>query len=149
MNIVAYMLKPRTVEAEKRLGNGLYSRSRVTHDVRCDVARQVKICCKRRSLGVRATLVFTHICGKHISAAVNQLLGAIWRGFHAARIRTELSSGVGSSSRELRGSAVEGDWSEMARKEFDCAKKTSYVLQWEWDCYKSVARIRLVKIEKT
>jgi hypothetical protein len=27
----------------------------------------------------------------------------------------------------------------MARKEFGCEKK------WEWDCYKSVARIRLVK----
>jgi hypothetical protein len=35
----------------------------------------------------------------------------------------------------------------MAWKELDCAKKTSCVLQWQWDCYKSIARIRLVKTE--
>jgi hypothetical protein len=30
------------------------------------------MCCKRRSLWVRAALVATQRCGKHISAAVNQ-----------------------------------------------------------------------------
>jgi hypothetical protein len=34
-----------------------------------------------------------------------------------------------------------------ARKESGCDKKTSCMLQWQWDCYKSVARIRLVKTE--
>jgi hypothetical protein len=31
-------------------------------------------------------------------------------------------------ARELRESAVEGDWEKMARKELDCDKKTSYVI---------------------
>jgi hypothetical protein len=39
------------------------------------------------------------------------------------------------------------DFEEMARKELDCAKTTSCVLQWEWYFYKSVARIWLVKTE--
>jgi hypothetical protein len=41
------------------------------------------------------------------------------------RNRIESSSGVGSCSGELRETAVEGDREEMARKELDCAKKTS------------------------
>jgi hypothetical protein len=32
----------------------------------------------------------------------------------------------------------------MTRKEPVCEKKTSCVLQWQWDCYESVARIWLV-----
>jgi hypothetical protein len=41
-DIVAYMLKGRTVEAEKQplLGNGPYTRSRGTSQVRCDVTQQ-------------------------------------------------------------------------------------------------------------
>jgi hypothetical protein len=35
----------------------------------------------------------------------------------------------------------------MATNELDSAKKTSRVLQWPWDFYKSVARKRLVKTE--
>jgi hypothetical protein len=38
--------------------------------------------------------------------------------------------------------AVEGDWEEMARKELDCAKKTSYVLQLHWDWYNYCVEIR-------
>jgi hypothetical protein len=36
---------------------------------------------------------------------------------------------------------------ETAREELGCEKKTLRVAQWQWDCYKSVARIRLVKTE--
>jgi hypothetical protein len=43
--------------------------------------------------------------------------------------------------------AVEDDWEEMARKELDCVKKTSYVIWSNSDIHKSVARIRLVKAE--
>jgi hypothetical protein len=72
--IVAYLLKARTVEAEKQplLGNGPYTRSRGTRHVCCDVTQQYKRCCKRRSLWVRTALVATQLCGKPISAAVNQ-----------------------------------------------------------------------------
>jgi hypothetical protein len=38
--------------------------------------------------------------------------------------------------------AVEYDWEEMARKELDCAKKTSCVLQLQWDWYNSSVDIR-------
>jgi hypothetical protein len=42
VHIVAYLLKARTVEAEKEqlLGNGLYTCSRGTPHVRCDVTQQ-------------------------------------------------------------------------------------------------------------
>jgi hypothetical protein len=43
--------------------------------------------------------------------------------------RIESSCGVVTCSRELRESVVEGDWEEMARKELECVKKTSCVLQ--------------------
>jgi hypothetical protein len=39
-------------------------------------------------------------------------------------MRIEIASGVGSCSRELRESAVEGDWEEVAIKELGCANKT-------------------------
>jgi hypothetical protein len=73
-NIVAYLLKAGTVEAEKQplLGNDPYKHSRGTRHVGCDVMQQKKMCCKRRSLWIRAALVATQVCGKHISAAVNQ-----------------------------------------------------------------------------
>jgi hypothetical protein len=38
--------------------------------------------------------------------------------------------------------AVEGDCLEMARNELDCVKKTSYVLQLQWDWYKYCVKIR-------
>jgi hypothetical protein len=38
--------------------------------------------------------------------------------------------------------AVEDDREEMARKELDCAKKTSYVLQLQWDWYNYCVEIR-------
>jgi hypothetical protein len=59
INIVAYLLKPRTVEVEKQqlLGNGPYTRNRGTRHVRCDVTQQYKICCNRRSLWIRAATV--------------------------------------------------------------------------------------------
>jgi hypothetical protein len=52
---VAYLLKARTVEAEQQalLGNGPYTRSKGTRQVRCDVTQQSKRCRKRRSLWVR------------------------------------------------------------------------------------------------
>jgi hypothetical protein len=70
---VAHLLKERTVEAEELqlLGKGPYASSRGTRHVRCDVTQQ-KRCCKRRSLWFSAALVGTQLCGKHISAAVNQ-----------------------------------------------------------------------------
>jgi hypothetical protein len=71
---VAYLLKARTVEAEKQplLSNGPYTRSSGTCHVRRDVTQQKKMCCKRRSLWVRAALLAKQLCGEHISAAVNQ-----------------------------------------------------------------------------
>jgi hypothetical protein len=39
--------------------------------------------------------------------------------------------------------AVENYKEELERKKLDCAKKTSCVLQLQWDWYKSVARERL------
>jgi hypothetical protein len=73
-DIVAYLLKARTVEAEKQLllGNGPYTRNRRAHHLRCDITQQKKRCCKYRSLWVRAALVATQLCGKHITARVNQ-----------------------------------------------------------------------------
>jgi hypothetical protein len=41
------------------------------------------------------------------------------------------------------------DFLEMARNKLSCEKKTLCVLLWQWDCYKSVARIRLVKTKNT
>jgi hypothetical protein len=38
--------------------------------------------------------------------------------------------------------AVEGDWGEMARKELGYEKKTSRVLQLQWDWYDYCAEIR-------
>jgi hypothetical protein len=38
--------------------------------------------------------------------------------------------------------AVEDDWEEMARKELGCAKKTSCVLQLQWDWYNYCVEIR-------
>jgi hypothetical protein len=38
--------------------------------------------------------------------------------------------------------AVEGDWEEMARKELDCAKKSSYPPQPQWDWYNYCVEIR-------
>jgi hypothetical protein len=71
---VLHLLKARIVEAEKQplLDNGPYTRSRGTHHVCRDVTQQQKRCCKRRSLCVRAALVATQLCGKHISVAMNQ-----------------------------------------------------------------------------
>jgi hypothetical protein len=71
---VVCLLKARTLEAEKQplLGNGPYTRNRGTRQVRCDVTQQYKRCCKRSSLWVRAALVATQLCGKHISVAVKQ-----------------------------------------------------------------------------
>jgi hypothetical protein len=62
-------------------------------------------------------------------------------------IRNESSSRVGSCSMELKEMAVKGGWEVMARKELGCAKKISCVLQWQWDCYKSVAMMQLMKTE--
>jgi hypothetical protein len=46
--------------------------------------------------------------------------------------------------------AVECIWEEMARKELECDQEDFMCeLTWEWDCDKSVARIRLVKTENT
>jgi hypothetical protein len=69
-----YLLKAITAEIEKwlLLGNGPYTRTRWTRHVRCEVTQQWKICCKQRSLWVRAALVGTQLCPKHISAAVNK-----------------------------------------------------------------------------
>jgi hypothetical protein len=71
---VAYSFKAITVEAEKNtlLGNGPYTRSSGTCHVRCDITQQLKRHCKRHSLCVRASLIAMQLCGKHISAAVNQ-----------------------------------------------------------------------------
>jgi hypothetical protein len=52
--------------------NGPYTHSRGTGHVSCDVTQQLKRCCKRRSLWIRASLTPTQLCGKHISVAVNQ-----------------------------------------------------------------------------
>jgi hypothetical protein len=41
--------------------------------------------------------------------------------------------------------AVQGDWEDMARKELDCAKKTSRVIWSAIETDKSVVRRRLVK----
>jgi hypothetical protein len=70
---LTYLLKARTVEAEKQpvLANGPYTRSRGTRHVRCDDTQQWKMCCKRRSQWIRAALVATQLCGKHISVSVN------------------------------------------------------------------------------
>jgi hypothetical protein len=43
--------------------------------------------------------------------------------------------------------AVQGDWEDMARNELDCKEDYVCDLKWQWDCYKSVVRIRLVKTE--
>jgi hypothetical protein len=43
--------------------------------------------------------------------------------------------------------AVQDDWEEMARKELDCVKNTSYVIWNNSETDKSVASIRLVKTE--
>jgi hypothetical protein len=78
------------------------------------------MCCKRCSLSIRAALVATQLCGKHISAAVNQHATAeevVFSGGAAARLYNEditqleldLSSGVRNCSMELRVSAVEAD----------------------------------------
>jgi hypothetical protein len=70
---------------------------------------------------VRSARVATQRCGEHVSASVNRyaiIEEAVFsvgppRGYitrtYAARSRTELSSGVGSCSRELRESAIECD----------------------------------------
>jgi hypothetical protein len=73
-NIVAYLLKAGTVEAEKQplLDYGPYTHSRGICHVRYDVTQQQNMCCKRRSLWVRAALVVTQLYGRHIFAAVNQ-----------------------------------------------------------------------------
>jgi hypothetical protein len=72
--IVAYLLKAKTVEAEKQplLGYGPYTRSRGTRHVRCDVTQQYMRCCKRCSLWIRAALIAMQLCGKHIFGAVSQ-----------------------------------------------------------------------------
>jgi hypothetical protein len=75
-----------------------------------------------------------------MSAAVNQhatieeavfSVGAAARLYNEdiTQLELEPSSGVGSCSMELRGSAVEGDLEEMARKELDYLKRTLCVLQ--------------------
>jgi hypothetical protein len=67
---------------------------------------------------------------------------AIKRGSHAAIIRIELGFGVGSCSRIIE--------KIIAKKDWGCAKKTSIVCCSDSEtCYISVARIRLVKTEKT
>jgi hypothetical protein len=43
--------------------------------------------------------------------------------------------------------AVEGDWEEMARKELECAKKTSWVIWSVSETDKSIARRRIVDNE--
>jgi hypothetical protein len=48
------------------------ARSRGSRRVCCDVTQQYKRCCKQRSLYVRVALVVKQLCGKHISAVVNQ-----------------------------------------------------------------------------
>jgi plasmid stability protein len=52
-NIVTYLFKHRSMEAEKRplLGNGLYTRSTRTRHVSCDISQQLKRRCNRRLLG--------------------------------------------------------------------------------------------------
>jgi hypothetical protein len=56
---VAYLLKERTVEAEKQplLDNGPYKRSKGTRYIRCDMTQQKKWCHRRPSLLVRAAIV--------------------------------------------------------------------------------------------
>jgi hypothetical protein len=44
--------------------------------------------------------------------------------------------------RESLETAVDNDWDGMARKELDCAKKTSCVLQLQWDWYNYYAEDR-------
>jgi hypothetical protein len=71
---VAYLLRARTVEAEKQplLGNGLYTCSRGMCHIPCDIMQQQERCYKWRSLWVHTAPVAMQLCGKHISAAVNQ-----------------------------------------------------------------------------
>jgi hypothetical protein len=61
--IVEYLLKTRTVEAEKQplLSNGPYICCTGQRYVRCDVTQQLKRCWMRRSLWVRATIVATQL----------------------------------------------------------------------------------------
>jgi hypothetical protein len=95
--------------------------------------------CKRRSLWVRAALLATQLCGKHISAAVNQhatIEEAVFPVGVAPRLcdedltqlERELSSGVGRCYIELRESTVKGIWKEMGWKELGRAKKASSVI---------------------
>jgi hypothetical protein len=102
-------------------------------------------------------LVATQLRSKHFSAAVNQHATVEEAVFYVGaapslynedltqlEFRSQMSSGVGIFSRELRELAVEGDWDEMARKELGCADSMCD-LKLQWDCYESVARKRLVE----
>jgi hypothetical protein len=60
---------------------------------------------------------------------------------------TRITGQLESELRESLEMAVEDDWEEMARKESGCGKTSLCVLLWQWHCYKSTARIRLVKKE--
>jgi hypothetical protein len=120
-NIVVYLLKARTVEAEKQplLGNGPYTRSRGTRHVCCEARNN-----RRNVISMAwALLIATQRYGKHISSAVNQhatieesvfSVGAAPRLYNEDLTQIEL---------ELRESAVEGDWKEILRKELRVYKK--------------------------
>jgi hypothetical protein len=116
---------------------------------------------------VCAASIATQRCGKHISAAVNQhatIEEAVF-SVGAARTLHNEDYGPAGTRTEFRSwqlqQKIEGvsgfgswqnNWEEMERKELGCAKKTSYRmcdLKWRWDCYESVARIRLVKSKDT
>jgi hypothetical protein len=43
---------------------------------------------------------------------------------------------------EFLESAVEDDWKEMARKELGCTRKTTRVLQLQWDWYNYCVKVR-------
>jgi hypothetical protein len=59
----------------------------------------------------------------------------------------EYGTVVGRQLGQVLEVAIEGDWEEMARKELDCAKKTSCVSWSDSETDKSIAMIRLVKTE--
>jgi hypothetical protein len=79
--------------------------------------------------------------GKYTSVTIEELLGncdftwLVPRCYKQGSLKQE-------KLRESLEEGIEGNWEEMGRKELDCAKKTSYVLQLQWDWYNSCVEIR-------